>query len=54
MSRATEDMRNQTVWQTKAESVLRWWTKGLSLEDIAEGEDLTLEQVKIITQQQKA
>ena len=54
MCKVMEDMRNETAWQTKVESVLRWIAKGLSLEDIAEGEGLTLEQVKIIKQQQNA
>ena len=54
MCKVMEDMRNETAWQTKVESVLRWIVKGLSLEDIAEGEGLTLDQVKGIVQQQKA
>lgn len=58
MCKVMEDMRNETAkaasWQTKVESVLRWLAKGLSLEDIAEGEGLTLDQVKGIVQQQKA
>jgi hypothetical protein len=58
MCKVMEDMRNEAAkaasWQTKVESVLRWLAKGLSLEDIAEGEGLTLDQVKGIVQQQKA
>lgn len=54
MCKVMEDMRQETAWQTKVESVLRWIAKGLSLEDIAEGEDLTLEQVKGIARQQGA
>ena len=58
MCKVMEDMRNETAkaasWQTKVESVQRWLAKGLSLEDIAEGEGLTLDQVKGIVQQQKA
>ena len=54
MCKVMEDMRNETAWQTKVESVLRWIAKGLSFEDIAEGEGLTLDQVKGIVQQQNA
>ena len=58
MCKVIEDMRAETAraakWEQAAESVLRWIAKGLSLEDIAEGEGLTLEQVKGIVQQQKA
>lgn len=52
MCKVMEDMRAEASWQTKVESVLRWMAKGLSLEDIAEGEGLTLEQVQGIVEQQ--
>ncbi len=62
MCKVMEDMRQsaakeaaeKATWQTKIESVLRWMKKGLSLEDIAEGEDLTIEQVREIAAAQKA
>ena len=54
MCKVIEDMREETArrasWQTKVDSVRRWIAKGLSLEDIAEGEDLTLEQVREIAE----
>lgn len=47
-----EDMREEAAkkasWQTKVESVLRWLGMGLSHEQIAEGEGITLEQVQEI------
>lgn len=52
MCKVMEDMRAEASWQTKVESVLRWMAKGLSLEDIAEGEGLTLEQVQGIVERQ--
>lgn len=48
MCKVMEDMRNETAWKTKAESVLRWIDMGVSLEQIAKGEGLTIEQVQEI------
>ena len=48
MCKVMEDMRNETAWQTKVESVLRWLEMGLSNEQIAKGEGLTVDQVKEI------
>ncbi len=44
----TQKVAQETEEQTKTKSVLRWIAKGLSFEDIAEGEDLTVEQVRTI------
>lgn len=58
MCKVMEDMRNEAAerasCQTKVESVLRWLAKGLSLEDIADGEGLTLEQVQKIAGMKRA
>ena len=54
MCRVMENMRNETVWQTKVESVLRWLAMGLSHEQIAEGEGLTVEQIREIAGMKKA
>ena len=54
MCKVMEDMRNETAWLTKAESVLRWLDMGLSPEQIAKGEDLTVEQVKEIAGQKSS
>lgn len=55
MCKMLEDMRNEAAeaaaWQTKVQSVFRWLAKGVSLEDIAEGEDLTVKEVKEIIEQ---
>ena len=55
MCRALEEMRDEvakeTEWKIKVESVHRWLVKGLPVEDIAEGMDLTVEQVKEIASQ---
>ena len=52
MCKVMEDMRNEAakeaVWRTKVESVLRWLSMGLSHEQIAKGEDLSIEQVEKI------
>ena len=53
MCRVMEDMRNETAWKTKVESVIRWLEMGLSAEQIAKGEDITPEQVREIAQQRK-
>lgn len=54
MCKVMEDMRNETAWQTKVESVLRWIDMGLPFEQIAKGEALTVEQVKEIVGQKTA
>ncbi len=62
MCKALEEMRNEVAQevarkaeeQTKTKSVLRWIAKGLSFEDIAEGEDLSIEQVREIAGMKKA
>ncbi len=52
MSKVMEDMRNEVARETErrqiTESVLRWLGMGLSHEQIAEGEGITLEQVREI------
>ena len=48
MCKVMEDMRNETAWKTKVESVQRWLEMGLPIEQIARGEGLTIEQVKEI------
>ena len=54
MCKALEDMRKETAWQTKVESVKRWIAKGLSFEDIADGEGLTIAQVEEIAKEETA
>ena len=54
MCKVLEDMRNETAWQTKADIVLRFLDMGLSLEQVAQGTDLTIEQVKEIAGQKTA
>lgn len=58
MCKAMEDMRKEAaemaIWQSKVESVMKWVAKGIKLEDIAECEGLTLEEVKEITGQRSA
>ena len=59
MCKALEDMRTEvarevakeTEWKTKVETIHRLLIKGFSVEDIAEGVDLTVEQVKEIAGQ---
>lgn len=59
MCKVLEDMRTEVareaareaIWRTKVDSVRRWIAMGLSFEKIAEGEDLTVEQVKEIAAQ---
>ena len=48
MCKVMEDMREETKWRQITESVLRWLSMGLSHEQIAEGEGITLEQVREI------
>ena len=54
MCRVMEDMRNETAWKTKVESVIRWLAMGLSHEQIAKGEGITPEQVREIAGMKKA
>ena len=62
MCKVMEDMRNEAAreaaivaaWQTKVESVHRWLNMGLSFEQIAKGEDLSIEQVQEIASQKSA
>ena len=58
MCKVLEDMRTEvareTAWQTKVESVKRWIAMGLTLDQIAQGEGLTVEQVKEIAGQKTA
>ena len=50
MSKVMEDMREEAAGEAKrkqvVESVLRWLGMGLSHEQIAEGEGITVEQVR--------
>jgi hypothetical protein len=48
MCKVMEDMSEETKWRQITESVLRWLGMGLSHEQIAEGEGITLEQVREI------
>jgi hypothetical protein len=48
MCKVMEDMREETKWRQITESVLRWLGMGLSHEQIAEGEGITVEQVREI------
>ena len=54
MCKVMEDMRKETAWKTKVESVLRWIAMGVSHEQIAKGEGITLEQVREMAGTQKA
>lgn len=62
MCKVMEDMRNEAAeaaakkasWQTKVESVYRWLDMGMSHEQIAKGEGLTLEQVQEIAGERSA
>ena len=58
MCKAMEDMRNEAAAEAKrqqvVESVRRWLEMGLSYEQIAKGEGLTVEQVKEIDGQRSA
>ena len=55
MCLAIEEMREEAAkeakWQEKVDTVHRLLAKGLSIEDIAEGVDLTKEKVKEIASQ---
>lgn len=62
MCKAMEDMRNEAArdaaikatWQTKVDVVLRLLEMGLPLEQIAQGADITIEQVQEIAGQKSA
>ena len=54
MCKVLEDMREEARWKQVVASVLRWIAKGLSYEDIAEGEGITLEQVQEIAGMKRA
>lgn len=58
MCKVMEDMRNETAreakWKQVVESVVRWLNMGLSHEQIAEGEGITLEQVREIAGMKRA
>ena len=54
MCKVMEDMRNEAVWRKTVENVYRWLDMGLTYEQIARGEDLTVEQVKEIAGQRSA
>ena len=41
-------VKEETTRQVKTECVLRWLQKGLSIEDIAYGENMSVEQVESI------
>ena len=48
MCKVMEDMRKESKWEQIAASVLRWLAMGLSHEQIAKGEGITIEQVREI------
>ena len=50
MCKIMEDMRNESVWLAKVESVLCWIEMGLSYEQIAKGEGVSVEQVRQIAE----
>lgn len=58
LCKAMEDMRNEAAkiakWEQIVGSVHRWLAMGLSYEQVAEGEGLTVEQVKEIAMQKGA
>lgn len=58
MCKIMEDMRNESArdakWKQIVESVLRWLSMGLSHEQIAKGEGITLEQVREIAGMKRA
>ncbi|MBR1742301.1 MAG: PD-(D/E)XK nuclease family transposase [Lachnospiraceae bacterium] len=54
MSSVLDEMKMEAVWQEKAKSVFRWLAMGVSVEDIAKGEDLPVEEVKEIIEQNSA
>ena len=54
MCKVMEDMRKETRWEQIVESVRRWLSMGLSHEQIAKGEGITLEQVREIAGMKRA
>ena len=54
MCKVMEDMRNDSKWEQIVASVLRWLAMGLSHEQIAKGEGITLEQVQEIAGMKRA
>lgn len=54
MCKVLEDMRNEAAWQTTVEIVLRLLDMGLTHEQVAQGTNLTVEQVKEIASQKSA
>ena len=54
MCKVMEDMRKESKWEQIVASVLRWLAMGLSYEQIAKGEGITLEQVHEIAGMKKA
>ena len=58
MCKVMEDMRNESArdakWKQIVESVLRWLSMGLTHEQIAKGEGITLEQVREIAGMKRA
>lgn len=54
MCKVLEDMRNEAAWQNTVEIVLRFLDMGLTHEQIAQGTNLTVEQVKEIASQKSA
>ena len=54
MCKVMEDMRNDSKWEQIVASVLRWLAMGLSHEQIAEGEGITIEKVNEIAGMKRA
>ena len=54
MCKVMEDMRKESKWEQIVESVRRWISMGLSHEQIAKGEGITLEQVREIAGMKRA
>ena len=54
MCKVMEDMRKESKWEQIVASVLRWLSMGLSHEQIAQGEGITLEQVREIAGMKRA
>ena len=54
MCKVMEDMRKESKWEQIVESVRRWLSMGLSHEQIAKGEGITLEQVREIAGMKRA
>ncbi len=53
-TKVLEDMRKESKWEQIVASVRRWLSMGLSHEKIAEGEGITLEQVREIAGMKRA